>query len=102
MEKEQTYGASFIRHLTALARQTPFNYKDLQQVKEMTQAELADWLKVECGEFSQVVLHNSPEAAAAVVHKKRTEMAEASAGWSAAQGAASFLEFLVYLFSAAH
>lgn len=102
MEQEETYGEAFLRHLTAIGRQTPFTYKDLQQVKTMTQADLANWLRVECREFSRVILENSPEGAAADVHKKSTEMAAASGGWSAGQGAASFLELLTCLFSAAH
>ncbi|MFZ9862059.1 MAG: hypothetical protein ACO3GX_13380 [Gemmataceae bacterium] len=35
VQQEDTYGAAFIRQLTALGRQTPFNYKALQQVKTM-------------------------------------------------------------------
>lgn len=100
MQQEETYGTKFIKHLTALGKQTPFHYKVLQQVKAMSQAELADWLKVECREFSRGVLENSPEGAADVVHGKRMEMAAAIAGSSAAQGAASFLELFVYLFAA--
>ena len=102
MQQEETYGAAFLKHLTALGRQTPFTYSDLQQVKAMTQTELAHWLRLECREFSRVVLENTPEGAAAVVHKKRTEMAAAPGGWLAAQSAASFLELLGYMFSAGH
>ncbi len=102
MQQDQTYGALFVKHLTALGRQTPFNYKDLQQIKAMTQADLADRLKEECRQFSQIVLCNTPEDAAELVHKRRTEAALASAGFPVAQGAASLIEVLVHLFAIAH
>ena len=102
MQQEETYGAEFVRHLTALGRQTPYNYKDLQQVKAMTQTDLSAWLRAESGEFSRTVLAHTPEDAAIMVHKKRMEMAAALAGSSSVHGVASFLELCVYLFSAAH
>lgn len=100
VQQEETYGAIFVKHLTALGKSTPFNYKDLQQVKAMTQADLADWLRVECREFSQVILESTPDAAAAAVHKKRTEMAAANEGPSTAQSAELLLELIANLFTA--
>jgi hypothetical protein len=102
VQQEDSYVAAFIRQLTALGRQTPFNYKALQQFKTMGQAELADWLKIECREFSQVAVQNTPEDAAATVYRKRMELAAAYHRSVVAERAKSFLEFLVYLFSAVH
>ena len=44
MDREPTYGAVFVKHLTKLGKHVPYKYNDLQQVKTMSQAELADWM----------------------------------------------------------
>jgi hypothetical protein len=46
MDREPTYGATFVRHLAKLGRQTPYRYEDLQLVKAMSQTEMADWIHV--------------------------------------------------------
>jgi len=94
------YGEEFVRHLTALSRQTPFNYKDLQQIKAMNREDLAERLKSECPQISDFVLLNSAREVAERVHQKRMELAAASTRSSSVQGAASLLEFVVQLFSA--
>lgn len=99
MDKESTYGATFVRHLAKLGRQTPYRYEDLQQVKAMSQAELADWIKEECREFSEVIRDNPADVAAEMVHKKRSEMAASSPSACAAECALPFLELLAHLFS---
>ena len=49
MDREPTYGAVFVKHLTKLGKHVPYNYNDLQQVKTMSQAELADSdVRLEC------------------------------------------------------
>jgi alkylhydroperoxidase family enzyme len=98
MDREPTYGATFVRHLAKLGRQTPYRYEDLQLVKAMSQAELADWIKTECPEFSQVVRDNPADVAAAIVHKRRAEMTERSV--AVAECTVTFLERMAYLFSA--
>ncbi len=100
MQLPIAYGEEFVRHLTALSRQTPFNYKDLQQIKAMNREDLAERLKSECPQISDFVLLNSAREVAERVHQKRMELAVASARSSSVQGAASLLEFVVQLFSA--
>jgi hypothetical protein len=99
MDREPTYGATFVRHLAKLGRQTPYRYEDLQLVKAMSQAELADWIGVECPEFSQVVRDNPADVAAEMVHKKRVELAASAPVACAAECALSFLELLALLFA---
>jgi hypothetical protein len=99
MPHEPTYGAVFVTHLTKLGRHVPYNYQDLQQVKAMSQAELADWIKGECREFSEVIRDNPADVAAAMVHKRRAEMAASSPAACAAECALPFLELLAHLFS---
>ena len=99
MDREPTYGAVFVRHLTKLGRQTPYRYEDLQLVKAMSQTELADWIKGECREFSEVVRDNPADVAAEMVHKKRVELAASSPAACAAECAVSFLELLATLFA---
>lgn len=70
MDREPTYGATFVRHLAKIGRQTPYRYNDLQQVKAMSHAELADWIKRECREFSEVIRDNPADVAAEMVHEK--------------------------------
>ena len=97
MDREPTYGATFVRHLAKLGRQTPYRYEDLQLVKAMSQTELADWIKTECPEFSQLVRDNPAEVAAEMVHKRRAEMAASSPAACAAECAVSLLELLATL-----
>ncbi len=99
MDREPTYGATFVRHLAKLGRHTPYRYEDLQQVKAMSQTELADWIKRECREFSEVIRDNPAEVAAEMVHKRRAELATSSPAACAAECAVSFLELLAHLFS---
>lgn len=99
MPREQTYGASFVRHLTTLGRRTPSLDADLRRVKAMSQAELADWIGGECREFSQVVRDHPADVAAEMVHRKRSELASGSTVATAAECAVSFLELLAGLFS---
>ncbi len=96
MDREPTYGATFVRHLAKLGRQTPYRYEDLQLVKAMSQAELADWIKTECLEFSQVVRDNPAEVAAAIVHAKRSAMTERTG--AVAEIAVAFFELLQVVF----
>ena len=98
MDREPTYGAVFVKHLTKLRLHVPYSYNDLQQVKAMSQAELADWIQVECPEFSQAIRYNPPEVAAEMVHKRRAEMAASSPAACAAECAVSFLKLLAHLF----
>ena len=100
MQPPIPYGEEFVRHLTTLSRQTPFNYKDLQQIKAMNREDLAERLKSECPQISEFVLLNSAREVAERVHQKRMELAAASTRSSSVQGAASLLEFVVQLFSA--
>ena len=102
MQEEQTYGDVFVKHLTALSRQTSFRDKDLQQINAMTREDLAERLKAECQQFSQIVLSNTAEDAAALLHKRRNELASASAGSAAVDGSASRIEILVQLFAVSH
>ena len=99
MDREPTYGATFLRHLAKLGRQTPYRYEDLQLVKAMSQTELADWIKAECPEFSEVVRDNPAEVAAAMVHKRRTHLAAGPPAACAAECAVSLLELLATLFA---
>lgn len=99
MDREPTYGATFVRHLAKLGRQTPYRYEDLQLVKAMSQAELADWIKAECPEFSEVIRDNPADVAAEMVHKGRAELAASSPAACAAECAVSFLELLALLFA---
>ena len=98
MDREPTYGTTFVRHLANVGRQTPYRYEDLQLVKAMSQTELAEWIKGECPEFSSVVRDNPAEVAAAMVHEKRSAMAARSG--AVAESAVSFLELLAHLFAA--
>jgi hypothetical protein len=95
MDREPTYGATFVRHLANLGRHTPYHYEDLQLVKAMSQVELADWIKTECPEFSRVVRDNPAEIAAAMVHEKRLAMTARSGDM--AEIALSFFELLTLL-----
>ena len=99
MDREPTYGATFLRHLAKLGRQTPYRYEDLQQVKAMSQTELADWIKAECPEFSEVIRDNPADVAAEMVHERRAEMAASSPAACAAECAVSLLELLATLFA---
>ena len=96
MDREPTYGATFVRHLAKLGRQTPYRYEDLQLVKAMSHAELADWINTECPEFSQVVRDNPAEVAAAIVHEKRSAMTERTGAM--AEIAVSFFQLLQAVF----
>ena len=98
MDREPTYGAVFVKHLTKLGKHVPYNYNDLQQVKTMSQAELAAWIQVECRAVSQAVRDNPADVAAEVVHKRRAELAASSPAACAAECAVSFLELLAHLF----
>ena len=100
MKEQIAYGEEFLRHLTALSRQSPFNYKDLQQIKAMNREDLAERLKSECAQISEFVLLSSTREVAERVHQKRMEFAAASSRSSGVQGAASLLELMVQLFSA--
>lgn len=99
MDREPTYGATFVKHLTKLRQYVPYNYNDLQLVKAMSQTELADWIKGEYPEFSQLVRDNPAEVAAEMVHERRAEMAASSPAACAAECAVSFLELLATLFA---
>lgn len=99
MSNEPTYGALFVGHLTKLGRHVPYHYDDLQQVKAMSQTELADWIQGECREFSQVIRDNPAEIAAEMVHKKRSEMAASSSSACAAECSLPLLELLALLFA---
>ena len=70
----ETYGAAFARNLTALGKNAPFRYKDLQRIKAMTRADLAEWYQNECNPVSRVVLENPPEVAAQIIHRMRIEL----------------------------
>jgi hypothetical protein len=94
------YGEEFVRHLTALSRQTPFNYKDLQQIKAMNREDLAERLKSECPQISDFVLSSTAREVAERVHQKRMELAAAASHGAGTHGAVSLLEFVVELFSA--
>ena len=98
MDREPTYGATFLRHLAKLGRQTPYRYEDLQLVKAMSQTELADWIKAECREFSEVIRDNPADVAAEMVHERRAEMAASSPAACAAECAVSLLELIATLF----
>jgi hypothetical protein len=102
MEQKETYGTSFVRHLAAIGRQTPFLYKDLQQIKAMSQAELADRMKIECPEFSKIVLSQTPEQAAERVHQRRMEIATAVGSVQQVETKFALLEVLVRLFAVSH
>ena len=99
MAHEPTYGSLFVTHLTKLGRHVPYNYQDLQQVKGMSRAELADWIQGECRDFSAVIRDNSAEVAAEMVHKRRTEMAAGPSAAAAAECTLPLLELLSSLFS---
>ena len=99
MDREPTYGATFVRHLAKLGRHTPYRYEDLRLVKGMSQTDLADWIKGECPEFSQLVRDNPAEVAAEMVHERRAEMAASSPAACVAECAVSFLELLATLFA---
>ena len=99
MPHEPTYGAVFVTHLTKLGKHVPYNYQDLKQVKAMSQTELADWIKAECPEFSEVIRDNPAEVAAAMVHKRRTQMAAGPPAACAAECAVSLFELLATLFA---
>jgi hypothetical protein len=101
VKEQQTYGTAFLKHLTELSRQTPYNYTDLQQIKAMDREALAERLKSECPKVSEFVMENSAQETAELVHKRRMEIVAATSRGSAAQGAASLLEFVVQLFGAA-
>jgi hypothetical protein len=100
VQEQASYGELFVKHLTALSRQTPFNYKDLQQIKAMHREDLAERLKSECPEISDFVLSRTAKEVAERVHQKRMELAAAASHGAGAHGAASLLEFVVQLFSA--
>lgn len=100
MQEQTSYGEQFVNHLAALSRQTPFNYKDLQQIKAMHREDLAERLKSECPEISDYVLSATAREVAERVHQKRLELAAAASRGAGAQGAVSLLEFVVNLFSA--
>ena len=100
MQEPLTYGTEFLKHLTALSRQTPYNYSDLQLIKAMDRAALAERLKSECPKIAEFMLQNSAQETAELVHKRRMELAAAASQGSAAQGAASLLELVVQLFAA--
>jgi hypothetical protein len=100
VHEPSTYGEQFLRHLTVLSRQTPFNYSDLQLIKAMDREALAERLKSECPKIAEFVMRNSAQETAELVHRKRMELAAASSSGSMAQGAASLLEFVVQLFAA--
>lgn len=100
MSEQVTYGTQFLNHLTALSRQTPFLYQDLQQIKAMDREQLAERLKAECPQVAELVMSKSAEEIAALVHSRRMELAAASTGASAA-GATSLLELIFQMFAAA-
>ena len=100
MQEQASYGEQFVKHLTALSRQTPFNYKDLQQIKAMNREDLAERLKSECPQIAEFVLLNSARDVAERVHQKRMELAAAASDGAGAHGAVLLLEFVVELFSA--
>jgi hypothetical protein len=62
----------------------------------MSQAELADWIKTECPEFSQVVRDNPADVAAAIVHEKRSALTERTGAM--AEIAVSFVQLLQAVF----
>lgn len=97
---ERTYGSEFIEHLQGLSRQTPYNYSDLQQVKAMTQQQLADWILKDCKKVSEIIVANPAVDAAAIIHKQRTEAAAANA--DAVQGSLSLVELICHVFSIVH
>ena len=100
MPHQTTYGEKFLQHLTALARQTPYQYKDLQQIKTMEREDLAERLKSECPDVARLVQMKSPEEVAELVHRKRSEIGAAVSGSSTAQGVGSLLDLVVQLFAA--
>lgn len=99
VQEQSSYGEQFVKHLTALSRQTPFNYKDLQQIKAMNREHLAERLKSECPQIAEFVLLNSARDVAERVHQKRMELAAGASHGAGAHVAASLLEFVVQLFS---
>lgn len=100
MPEQSTYGEQFLKHLAAIGKQTPFLYKDLQQIKAMDREQLAERLKTECPQIAEIIMSKSATEVAEVIQKKRLEMAAAVSRGTAAQGAASLLEFVVQLFAA--
>lgn len=100
MTEQLTYGAQFLKHLTALSRQTPFSYSDLQQIKAMSREELAGKLKSECPQIAEIMLVKSSNEVAELVHSRRMELVAASTGASKAAGATSLLELIFQIFAA--
>ena len=100
MPEQSNYGEQFLKHLAAIGKQTPFHYKDLQQIKAMDCEQLGNLLKTECPQIAEIIMSKSPAEVAEVIQKKRLERAAAVSRGSAAQGAASLLEFVVQLFAA--
>lgn len=74
-----SYGSQFLQHLQTIGQTTPYSYKDLQQIKTMTQEELAKKLKSEYQPFSEIILANDPKTAAELVNQKAVEMANGAA-----------------------
>ena len=80
MPDEETYGSQFLKYLKLVSNRTYFNYETLQQIKKLSQEELAERFKSDSRQFSEIVLHNTPKDAAVLIHLRKTEAASESAG----------------------
>ncbi len=84
--ENSSYGSQFLGHLQSLSKSAPYGYKELEQIKTMTQSELAEKLRTQYRPFSNIILANDPKIAAELVHQKVLEMTNANAKASAIIG----------------
>ena len=100
MPEQPTDGEQFLKHLAAIGRQTPFQYKDLQQIKAMDREQLAERMRTECPQIAEIIMSKSATEVAEAVHKRRMELAVAMSHVSAAKESVSLFELVVQLFGA--
>ena len=100
MPEQSTYGEQFLKHLTTIGKQTPYPYKDLQEIKAMNREQLAERLKTECPQIAEMIMSKSATEVAEIVQEKKMEWVVALSHLAEVKANVSFFESVIQLFRA--
>lgn len=71
MTPEERYGSLFVRRLRQLSGLTPFNYRDLQEIRGLDQEQLARRMQKKSYVLFRIIRDNSAEAAADALREQQ-------------------------------
>ena len=95
---EPTYGVQFLHQLEVMECTIPFTAKQIQEVSDFSQENLALWMQRESRESAEIVRQNTPEAAAILIDERRRQRQAADSTVSGIWcGFCVFMELLICL-----